>query len=183
MLYAVKFFEFEKKLFTFSGFGSIMKISEEGVFDMDNTDIKIINALSENARVSASDLSEKVNLSVSAVIERIRKLENAGAVLQYTTILDEKKFGLDVTAFICILMDHPRFNEGFIDFAKKRSSIIECNYVAGDYDYLIKIRTDSTRSLERLLDEVKSIPGVGRTKTLLVLSTAKQVYSPKIREK
>jgi Lrp/AsnC family leucine-responsive transcriptional regulator len=158
-------------------------IEEEDIVFMDNTDVKIINALSENARVSASDLSEKVNLSVSAVIERIKKLENAGVIKQYTTILDEKKFGLDVTAFICILMDHPRYNEGFIDFAKKRSAITECNYVAGDYDYLIKIRTDSTRSLERLLDEVKSIPGVGRTKTLLVLSTAKQVHSPKIREK
>ena len=91
------------------------------------------------------------------MIERNRKLENTGVIKQYTTIL--------------------------IDFAKKRSAIVECNYVAGDYDYLIKIRTDSTRSLERLLDEVKSIPGVGRTKTLLVLSTAKQVHSPKIREK
>lgn len=157
-------------------------IGKGGVF-LDNTDIKIINALSENARISASDLSEKVNLSVSAVIERIKKLENAGVIKQYTTILDESKFGLDVTAFICILMDHPRFNEGLTEFAKKRSAIVECNYVAGDYDYLIKIRTDSTRSLERLLDEVKSIPGVGRTKTLLVLSTAKQVHSPKIREK
>ena len=150
---------------------------------MDNTDIKIINALSENARISASDLSDRVNLSVSAVIERIKKLESAGVIRQYTTILDETKFGLDVTAFICILMDHPRFNEQFTDFARKRSAIVECHYVAGDYDYLIKIRTDSTHSLERLLDEVKSVPGVGRTKTLLVLSTSKQVHSPKIREK
>ena len=145
---------------------------------MDNTDINIINALSENARVSASVLSEKVHLSVSAVIERIKKLESSGVIKQYTTILDEQKLGLDVTAFICVIMDHPRFNEQFMQFAKKKSSIVECNYVTGDYDYLIKIRTDSTRSLERLLDEVKSVPGVGRTKTLLVLSTSKQVHTP-----
>ncbi|MDO4852842.1 MAG: Lrp/AsnC family transcriptional regulator [Clostridia bacterium] len=149
---------------------------------MDNTDIRIINALSENARISASELSDRVNLSVSAVIERIRKLENAGMIKQYTTILDEKQFGLDVTAFICILMDHPRYNEQLTEFAKRKSAIVECHYVAGDYDYLLKIRTHSTSSLERLLDEVKSVPGVGRTKTLLVLSTAKQVHSPKIRE-
>ncbi len=150
---------------------------------MDNTDIRIINALSENARISASDLSEKVNLSVSAVIERIRKLENAGCIKQYTTVLDETKFGLDVTAFICILMDHPHYNEQFIEFARRKSGIVECNYVAGDYDFLIKIQTDSTRSLERLLDEVKSVPGVGRTKTMLVLSTSKQFRSPKLRER
>lgn len=141
---------------------------------MDNTDILILNALTENARISASALAEKVNLSVSAVIERIKKLENAGIIRQYTTMLDEQKLGLDVTAFICVLMDHPRFNEQFTLFTQKKSSVVECNYVAGDYDFLIKIRADSTRSLERLLDEVKSVPGVGRTKTLLVLSASKQ---------
>ena len=147
---------------------------------MDQTDVKLINALSENARASASTLSEQVNLSVSAVIERIKKLENAGVIKKYTTVLDEQKLGLDVTAFICVLMDHPRFNEGFMAFAAKKAAIIECNYVAGDYDYLLKIRTDSTHSLERLLDEVKSVPGVGRTKTMLVLSASKQEYSPGI---
>ena len=149
-----------------------------GSMTMDQTDLKIINALSENARVSASVLSEKVNLSVSAVIERIKKLENAGVIKKYTTILDEQKLGLDVTAFICVLMDHPRFNEGFMEFADKKAAIIECNYVTGDFDYLLKIRTDSTASLERILDEVKGQPGVGRTKTMLVLSASKQVYTP-----
>ncbi len=149
---------------------------------MDNTDIKIINALSDNARISASDLSNKVNLSVSAVIERIRKLESTGAIRQYTTILNEKQFGLDVTAFVCVLMDHPKYNEGFMSFADGQDAIIECNYIAGDYDYLVKIRTDSSSALERLLNEIKSVPGVGRTKTMLVLSNSKQVYSPKIKK-
>lgn len=147
---------------------------------MDQTDKKIVNALSENARISASELSDKVNLSVSAVIERIRKLEAAGIIKKYTTVLDEQKLGLDVTAFISVLMDHPRFNEGFIRFANEKPAIVECNYIAGDYDYLVKVRTDSTLSLERLLDEVKSVPGVGRTKTMLVLSQSKYVPSPAI---
>ena len=145
---------------------------------MDQTDMKLINALSKNARARASLLSEEVNLSVSAVIERIKKLENAGVIKKYTIILDEQKLGLDVTAFICVLMDHPKYNEGLMAFANKKASIIECNYVAGDYDYLLKVRTDTTQSLERLLDEVKGLPGVGRTKTMLVLSASKQEYSP-----
>ncbi len=149
---------------------------------MDHTDIKILNALTENARVSASELSDKVNLSVSAVIERIRKLENAGVIRQYTAILDDKQFGLDVTAFVNILMDHPRYNEGLMEFALGRDEIVECNYIAGDFDYLLKVRTDSSSSLEHLLNEIKSVPGVGRTKTLLVLSNSKLVYSPKIGE-
>ena len=149
---------------------------------MDHTDVKILNALTENARVSASELSDKVNLSVSAVIERIRKLENAGAIRQYTAILDEKQFGLDVTAFVCILMDHPRYNEGLMEFAMRRGEIVECNYIAGDYDYLLKVRTESSSSLEHLLNDIKSVPGVGRTKTMLVLSNSKMVYAPTIGE-
>ncbi|MBR4768167.1 MAG: Lrp/AsnC family transcriptional regulator [Lachnospiraceae bacterium] len=148
---------------------------------MDQTDIKIVNALTENARVSASDLSERVNLSVSAVIERIKKLENSGFIQNYTTILDVQQIGLDVTAFICVLMDHPRYNEGFIRFTNSSPAIVECDYIAGDYDYLVKVRTDSTVSLERLLDEVKSVPGVGRTKTMLVLSQSKFVKTPALQ--
>ncbi|MCR4906545.1 MAG: winged helix-turn-helix transcriptional regulator, partial [Clostridiales bacterium] len=72
---------------------------------MDNTDIRILNELSDNARMSISELSEKINLSVSAVSERIRKLEASGTISRYSTILNEKNFGLDVTAYICILMD------------------------------------------------------------------------------
>lgn len=147
---------------------------------MDQTDYKIIEILTDNARISASDLSTKVNLSVSAVIERIRKLETSGVIRKYTTILDEQKLGLDVTAFITVLMDHPRYNEGFIAFANQKRAIIECNYVAGDSDYLLKVRTDSSKSLQQLLDEIKSVPGVGRTKTMLVLSASKQEHTPGI---
>ena len=150
---------------------------------MDNTDIRILNELSENARMSISELSEKINLSVSAVSERIRKLEANGTISRYSTILNEKSFGLDVTAYICILMDYPRFNEQLIEYANGNGEIIECSYIAGDYDFLLKVRTESTRSLERILDEVKSVPGVGRTKTMFVLSTAKFRYSPKIKIK
>ena len=149
---------------------------------MDITDIKILNALSDNARMSASELSEKVNLSVSAVSERIRKLESSGAIAQYSIILDEQRFGLDVTAYICVLMDHPRYNEQLIAYAKKKNDIVEISYIAGDYDFIMKVRTESTQTLERLLDEVKSVTGVGRTKTMFVLSTAKLTYSPKLNE-
>ena len=150
---------------------------------MDSTDIRILNALADNARISISELSDKINLSVSAVSERIRKLEAGGAIARYSVILDEKVLGLDVTAYICILMDHPRYNEQLISYAKGKNEITECSYIAGDYDFLLKVRTESTQSLERILDEVKSVPGVGRTKTMFVLSTAKLQYSPKILNK
>ena len=67
---------------------------------MDNVDIKILNYLIENSRQKASSISEEINLSVSAVLERIRKLENSGIIKKYTMVLDRKKIGYDMLAFI-----------------------------------------------------------------------------------
>ena len=74
---------------------------------MDNIDIKILNLLKQNARMSASEIGEKINLSVSAVLERIKKLEKSGIIKQYTLILDPKLINKDVSAFISIGLDHP----------------------------------------------------------------------------
>lgn len=149
---------------------------------MDKTDIRILNALADNARISASELSELVKLSVSAVSERIRKLESSGVIRKYTTLLDEKKLGMDVSAFMSVMMDHPRYNEKLIEYVRRNPAIVECSYLAGDYDFLLNIHTENSQSLERILDGIKSIPGVGRTKTMLVLSTAKRMHSAKIKE-
>jgi Lrp/AsnC family leucine-responsive transcriptional regulator len=144
---------------------------------MDGTDIKIINCLSVNSRINASDIAEKVNLSVSAVIERIKKLEASGVIKKYTVILDNASLGKDISAMMFVNMENPRFNGGFENMVKTHSQITECNYMAGDYDYLIKIVTANTSSLERVLNDIKCVPGVSKTRTSIVLSSIKQEYS------
>ena len=116
------------------------------------------------------------------MLERIRKLERSGIIRQYTILLDEKRLGRDVKAFLSVMMDHPRYNEKLIEYARQSSAVVECCYTAGDFDFLLNIHTESTESLERILNEIKSVPGVGRTKTMLVLSTAKQIHSIRIKE-
>lgn len=149
---------------------------------MDNTDIKILNILRHNARANASEISEGVRLSVSAVIERIRKLENAGILKAYTTVLDNKKVAKDVVAFVTVSIEHPKYNSLFEGTVKRNSSITECHYIAGDVDYIIKIVVDNTYSLERVLYEIKSCEGVSKTKTSIVLCTNKLEYSIKLDE-
>jgi Lrp/AsnC family leucine-responsive transcriptional regulator len=140
---------------------------------MDNTDAKILKLLQENSRINASQIGEQVNMSVSAVIERIRKLESAGIIKQYTTILDAKKLGKGTTAFISIRLEHPKYNESFMENVLNQSEIVECYYITGDYDYILKVVTASTESLANVLNGIKSIRGVALTRTVVVLSAVK----------
>lgn len=147
---------------------------------MDATDIRIINSLIDNSRISLSELSAEIHLSVSAVSERIRKLENEGIIARYTAVINYDRLGYDVTAFMDVSMDDPAFKENFIEFARITPDIVECDYVAGDYDFILKINTQTTHTLEKVLTAVRGLKGVGRTKTTLVLSKHKETYSPKL---
>ena len=89
---------------------------------MDYLDQQILMKLKENARQSASDISKEIHLSVSTVIDRIRKMESSGVIESYTVITDEKKTGNDVTALMEISLEHPRYNELFIENIKKNAS-------------------------------------------------------------
>ena len=119
-------------------------------------------------------------MSVSAVIERIKKLEANGIIKQYTVVLDSKKLGMDITAFISVSMEHPKYNNNFNEFVKTHKQITECHYITGDFDFLLKVNTESTGGLESLLNEIKSAGGVSLTKTLVVLSTVKEDYTGKL---
>lgn len=146
---------------------------------MDNIDFKILRCLSKNARISASDVASKVKLSTSSVIERIKKLEQNGTILGYTTVVDSSKLGKDVTAVMSVVVDHPKFNDGFISAVNANPHITECLYIAGEVDFFIKVVTDNTKTLETVLNELKSIPGVSKTKTNIVLNCPK-VSTPQI---
>ncbi len=144
---------------------------------MDNIDVKILDQLKQNSRVSASEIGDKINMSVSAVIERIKKMESSGVIKQYTLILDSKLVNQDVSAFISVGIDHPKYNESFIKSVIAHKQIVECHYITGDADFLLKAVIDSTASLEKVLTDIKSIPGVSMTRTLVVLSTVKNEYT------
>lgn len=100
---------------------------------MDNVDIKILNYLKENSRQKASSISEEINLSVSAVLERIRKLENSGIIKKYTMVLDRKKIGYDMLAYIEVGLEHPKYYDNFTEEVLKNKQILSCHYITGDF--------------------------------------------------
>ena len=144
---------------------------------MDNIDLSILKCLKENSRQTASTISQTINLSVSAVIERIRKMEAKGVIQQYTVVLDEKQLGNDLTVFVSVRLEHPKYGKDFAEASRQHANVAECYYIAGDVDYLLKIVTDSSKSLEIIHQDIKEMPGVAWTKTLYVLSTIKNDVS------
>ncbi len=144
---------------------------------MDNIDLNILTLLLNNARVNSSEIADKVSLSPSAAIERIKKLENNGIITGYTAIVDPAKLGKDVMALMSVAIEHPKYNDVFIKSVALNNHITECFYLAGEFDYQLKIITDNTATLERLLNTIKSIPGVSKTKTNIVLSVTKNDHN------
>lgn len=126
--------------------------------------------------MNASEISDNIKLSVSAVIERMKKLEANGVIRRYTVILDDGALGKDVSALMSVSLENPGFNAEFETIVKADPHITECHYMAGDFDYMLKIVTFNTKSLERVLNDIKCVPGVAKTKTMIVLSTVK--YAP-----
>jgi Lrp/AsnC family leucine-responsive transcriptional regulator len=144
---------------------------------LDNIDIKIIKLLQENARITASEISGAINLSVPAVSERLKKLEVSGIIKQYTAIIDPVYFNKSLMAIVFVTLERPRFSDIFGEFVTRQNDILECHYLAGDADYALKVVTENTVTLQELLDRIKSVQGVAKTKTIVILSSAKNNYS------
>jgi Lrp/AsnC family transcriptional regulator, leucine-responsive regulatory protein len=142
---------------------------------MDDHDFHIIGLLQQQGRMSHSDLSARVGLSLPAIAERIRKLEAGGVIRGYTALVDAKLLGKGITAFISVLIDNPSCYAQFGAAVLSIPEVEECHHVVGEFDYLVKVKTRDTTSLEALISEhLRTIPGVGRTRTAIALSTLKE---------
>lgn len=144
---------------------------------MDAIDYKILRCLKENSRQKASQISAQINLSVSAVIERIHKMETAGYIKQYTAILDSKMMGNDIVALMEVSLEHPKYYDSFTNAVLHNPNIVACYYLTGDFDFMLKIMTDSSDSLEEIHRALKSMVGVMSTRTHFVLKTVKNEYN------
>ncbi|MGN1031424.1 MAG: Lrp/AsnC family transcriptional regulator [Butyricicoccaceae bacterium] len=140
---------------------------------MDKIDLQLLKCLQKNARAKASDISRQINLSVSAVIERIRKLEESGTIRQYTLLLDNRKMGNDITALIEVNLEHPRYYDAFTQMVIDHPSIVSCYYLTGDFDFELKVITDSSDHLEEIHRAIKCMTGVQSTRTHFVLKNVK----------
>ena len=127
-----------------------------------------------------NDLAEKVGLSLPAASERLRKLEEAGYITGYFAKVDHKLLGKDITSFVIVTVDSSKHFSSFIDHANAADEVLECHAITGDGTHLLKVRTENTASLEKILAKIQSWNGVTKTTTSVVLSTTKETMRIKI---
>lgn len=128
-----------------------------------------------DGRSSWSDLGEHLGLSAPAAAERVRKLEEQGVIRQFAAVPGPAEAGFPVLAFVSVTLHSQAKRKTFLDSVGRNASIQECHHVAGDDDYLLKVRCRTLRELDVLLSEqLKGRMGVARTRTTVVLGSAKE---------
>jgi Lrp/AsnC family leucine-responsive transcriptional regulator len=137
---------------------------------VEEIDRAIVAALSADGRLSYTDLSERVGLSVSAVHQRVRRLEQRGVIRGYTARVDYEAIGLPLTAFVAIRPIDAAAPDDAPERLAGLPEIESCYSVAGEDFYLLLVRVKSPGDLERLLQEIRTVAGV-TTRTTVVLST------------
>jgi Lrp/AsnC family leucine-responsive transcriptional regulator len=140
--------------------------------NFDETDRTLLAALQEDCKTSLNKLGAQVGLSPQAVMERVRKLESAGVITGYHAAIDGRTLGLDITAFVGVSINYPKDIGAFLEKVATRPEVLECHHVTGGQTLLLKVKTANTASLERVISALREVPGVTRTETMVVLSTA-----------
>jgi len=136
---------------------------------LDERDLRIVAALQEDARATYADVGRLVGLSPSSVHERVRKLEQAGVIRAYRAVVDAEALGLYVTALIAVSPLDPRQPDDLAERVEDLPEVVDCFSVAGEANYILKVRTRTTEHLEDLIRRLRE-KGRVQTRTTVVLS-------------
>jgi len=141
--------------------------------ELDAVDRKILRQLATDGRASYQAIADEVGLSRPAVMERVKRLEEAGYITGYGARLDRRKVGYPVTAFVAVryansdyVGDEPRMRE-----MEKNPGVLECHHVAGDDCYILKVIANDLEGVQAILRDLRGPNGQMNTRTTIVLST------------
>ena len=144
---------------------------------MEDIDLKIVSLLARNGRMSFTELARQTGLSVSAAQQRVRRLERRGVIKGYAALVNPDDAGLPLTAFISIKPFDPAAPDDTPERLAHLAAIEACHSVAGDENYILKVRVASPADLENLLQEIRTAASVS-TRTTIVLSTPYENRAP-----
>lgn len=146
---------------------------------MEEIDRQILVLLARDGRMSFTDLAKETGLSVSAVHQRVRRLQKRGVIRGFGAQLDPEEIGLPLTAFISIKPIDPAAPDDAPERLAHLSAIEACHSVAGEENYILKVRVSSPSALEELLQQIRTAASVS-TRTTVVLSTPYEGRSPQL---
>ena len=143
---------------------------------MDHLDQKTVRFLMKQGRGTWADLGKLLGLTAPAAAERARKLEAEGVIRGYAAIVDAEKLGFPLIAFVAVTIGDQGQRAKFLRVAERHEQIVECHHVAGEDDYLLKLRCRGTQDLDRFLSRTLKDGdlGIARTRTTVVLGTTKE---------
>jgi len=139
---------------------------------IDGTDRRILDLLQDDARLTNVDLAQKVGLSPSPCLRRVRLLEEGGVIRRYVTLLDPAQVGLPVSVFVQVTLERQVETalQQFEDAVRQHPEVMECYLMTGDADYLLRVVAPDLESYQRfLLDHLTRIPGVASIKSSFAL--------------
>lgn len=143
---------------------------------LDELDRQLLRHLQREARLTSVELARRLQLSSAGLQKRVRKLETRGVIEGYTAQLSRRALGLDLLCFVQVSLAHHRPGrvERFPDRIRGMAEVLECHYLTGEVDYLLKVVVASHQELERFLfDKLMKVPGVDRVRTSIVLKEVK----------
>ncbi len=122
---------------------------------LDRTDLKILAALQQDARISNQKLAADIGLSPTPCWRRVKRLEKSGLIARYVTLLDAEAAGLPVTAYLHVSLDnhHPDTVAAFDRMVQARAEVLECYSMSGEYDYLLKVAARSMSDYESFMSQ------------------------------
>jgi DNA-binding Lrp family transcriptional regulator len=153
---------------------------------LDDRDWRLLQLLQDDARTSNAELARMVNLSAPGLQKRVRKLEQRGVIRRYVTLLDREAVGLDLLCFVNVSLAHhrPDAAERFRDEMKVMPEVLECHYLTGEFDYVMKFVVADHTELERFLfEKLMRVEGVDRVRTSIVLNEIKVSTALPLRDR
>lgn len=145
--------------------------------ELDARDRTILRLLQRDGRMTNADLADKVHLSPSACLRRVRQLEESGLIRDYVMLLDDRMAGFPGTAFVFVTLDQQGRSslEGFEQSVHSHPEILECHLLAGAHDYLMRVAYRDSADFERIHTEIiTQLPGVTRVQSTLTLRMIKR---------
>jgi len=139
---------------------------------LDDTDRAILQLLQTDGRISNADVARRVGLSAPATHARVKRLEDAGVIRQYATVLDRETLGFDMVCYINVSLQLHQFEaiERFKELVRDMPEVLECHHITGEFDYLLKAVFRNRNELQQfIVNRLTPIPGMARINTSLVL--------------
>lgn len=142
----------------------------------DRIDLKILDTLQKNGRISNVNLANEVGLSASPCLDRVKRLEKEGFIERYGARLNASKLKFGMSAFVQITLDRTTTElfDSFQEAILEIDQVAECHMVAGGFDYLVKIRIADMEAYRQVLGMIVDIPGVAKNHTYVVIEEIKQ---------